>query len=135
MPSGIRVGCHAEFVEPARTARFDPSSDRLRLVGDLVTAAPLAGLREVRALLSAVTLFGNHDLAPAGGGSRGRFCSTAVKDNLDGIPEALDRSAARLAAYQPAAGAPGTTRPTLVAVKSGRWSRPSGHWEVTRAGR
>ncbi|MGM0701200.1 MAG: symmetrical bis(5'-nucleosyl)-tetraphosphatase [Pseudomonadota bacterium] len=91
---GDLQGCHAEFVELLERLAFDPSRDRLWLVGDLVNRGPesLACLREVRALgKAAVTVLGNHDLhllAVARGGA-----SLNRKDTLTGILEAPDREA------------------------------------------
>ena len=58
-------GCHAEFRQLLELIAFDPTRDRLWLVGDLVNRGPdsLAVLRTVKEFGSAaVTVLGNHDL-------------------------------------------------------------------------
>ena len=85
---GDLQGCHDEL-----RARFDPATDRLWLVGDLVNRGPgsLATLRTVRALgESCTTVLGNHDLhllAVASGAGRGRKAG----DTLDEVLAAPDR--------------------------------------------
>lgn len=58
-------GCYDSFLRLLDQCRFDPDSDRLWLVGDLVNRGPrsLETLRHIRALgASATTVLGNHDL-------------------------------------------------------------------------
>ncbi|MBK7953871.1 MAG: symmetrical bis(5'-nucleosyl)-tetraphosphatase [Candidatus Accumulibacter sp.] len=85
-------GCFDSLQQLLEKCRFDPASDRLWLVGDLVNRGPrsLATLRFVRGLGSAaVTVLGNHDLyllmAAAGFGRRSKG------DTLDEILNAPDR--------------------------------------------
>ncbi|WP_300453851.1 symmetrical bis(5'-nucleosyl)-tetraphosphatase [Accumulibacter sp.] len=85
-------GCFDSLQRLLSTCRFDASTDRLWLVGDLVNRGPrsLETLRFVRDLgPSAITVLGNHDLyllmAAAGFGRRSRG------DTLDEILGARDR--------------------------------------------
>ena len=58
-------GCYAEFAQLLDLIGFDPASDRLWLVGDLVNRGPdsLSVLRHVKSLgASTTTVLGNHDL-------------------------------------------------------------------------
>lgn len=85
-------GCHTELVQLLEKLRFDPASDRLWLVGDLVNRGPgsLEVLRLVKSLgESAITVLGNHDLhllAVAAGVSR-----LHRGDTLEAILAAPDR--------------------------------------------
>ncbi|MCM8596353.1 symmetrical bis(5'-nucleosyl)-tetraphosphatase [Accumulibacter sp.] len=85
-------GCFDSFQHLLEKIHFDPSGDRLWLVGDLVNRGPrsLETLRFVRGLgEAAVTVLGNHDLyllmAAAGFGRRNKG------DTLDEILAAPDR--------------------------------------------
>lgn len=85
-------GCHAEFVTLLEQLSFDPGSDTLWLVGDLVNRGPdsLACLREAQRLGSAVRcVLGNHDfhllVAARGGGKLKK------NDSLKAVLEAPDR--------------------------------------------
>ncbi|MCK0511874.1 symmetrical bis(5'-nucleosyl)-tetraphosphatase [Aromatoleum buckelii] len=86
-------GCYREFRELIDQCGFDPSNDRLWLVGDLVNRGPasLETLRFVRSLGdAAVSVLGNHDLyllkiAYAGASGRKRH------DTLQQVLEAPDR--------------------------------------------
>ena len=58
-------GCYAELVQLLNQIKFDPATDQLWLVGDLVNRGPgsLEVLRLVKAMGdSAITVLGNHDL-------------------------------------------------------------------------
>ncbi|ESQ15061.1 MAG TPA: symmetrical bis(5'-nucleosyl)-tetraphosphatase [Chromatiaceae bacterium] len=85
-------GCYDELRALLDRIGFDPISDKLWLVGDLVNRGPesLSVLRYVKALgEQAVTVLGNHDLhllALAAGNDR-----YAGKSNLDAILAAPDR--------------------------------------------
>lgn len=85
-------GCHTELVQLLEKIRFDPVSDQLWLVGDLVNrgADSLQVLRLVKSLgESAITVLGNHDLhllAVASGTGR-----LHRGDTLDEILAAPDR--------------------------------------------
>ena len=84
-------GCFDSFQHLLEKCRFDPASDRLWLVGDLVNRGPrsLDTLRFVRDLGSAaITVLGNHDLyllMVAGGSGR-----RSKGDTLDEILKAAD---------------------------------------------
>jgi bis(5'-nucleosyl)-tetraphosphatase (symmetrical) len=85
-------GCHTEFRELLDLIGFDPSHDRLWLVGDLVNRGPgsLAVLRDVMALGEAATaVLGNHDfhLLTIAAGHR----KPHRGDTLDDILAAPDR--------------------------------------------
>lgn len=87
-------GCYRELRQLIDAIRFDPSVDRLWLVGDLVNRGPesLAVLRFVHDLGDcAVTVLGNHDLhllALADGNTR-----HAGRSTLDAVLRAPDRDA------------------------------------------
>src|SRR3989338_5421977 len=85
-------GCHAELARLLEDTRFDPTADRLWLVGDLVNRGPdsLQVLRPVKSLGdSAVTVLGNPDkhlLAVAEG-----VAELNRNDTLDEVLNAPDR--------------------------------------------
>jgi bis(5'-nucleosyl)-tetraphosphatase (symmetrical) len=85
-------GCYTELQQLLKQIRFDPTHDRLWLVGDLVNRGPdsLQVLRYVRSLGdSAVTVLGNHDLhllAVASGVDK-----LHRSDTLDEVLDAPDR--------------------------------------------
>jgi len=87
-------GCLQEFEQLLDQLNFDPSRDRLWLVGDLVNRGPrsLEVLRKVRALgEAAITVLGNHDLhllALASSPAR----RVKAKDTLTQVLEAPDRA-------------------------------------------
>lgn len=87
-------GCCTEFQQLLEQIRFDPATDKLWLVGDLVNRGPdsLGVLRLVKSLNdSAITVLGNHDLhllAVAAGVAKLRS-----GDTLDDILDAPDRDA------------------------------------------
>lgn len=89
---GDLQGCYSEFRALLDHIGFDPTGDRLWLVGDLVNRGPdsLSVLRFVKALGDrAVTVLGNHDLhllAIAAGNER-----AAKKSNLAEVLGAPDR--------------------------------------------
>lgn len=86
-------GCFDSFRRLLERCRFDPASDRLWLVGDLVNRGPgsLETLRYVRDLgPAAITVLGNHDLyllMVAEGGAKYR----GKDDTLQPILDAPDR--------------------------------------------
>ena len=85
-------GCGTEFRQLLEQMRFDPSADRLWLVGDLVNRGPdsLDVLRLVKSLGdAAITVLGNHDLhllAVAEG-----VAKLSRSDTLDEVLSAPDR--------------------------------------------
>ncbi|WP_404375555.1 symmetrical bis(5'-nucleosyl)-tetraphosphatase [Vreelandella aquamarina] len=87
-------GCHAEFVRLLEKIHFNPTSDTLWLVGDLINRGPdsLACLEEVKALGStARCVLGNHDfhlLVVARGGGK-----LKKNDTLDDILASPNREA------------------------------------------
>src|SRR5882672_2707239 len=86
-------GCAAAFDALLRKIAFDPSRDRLWLVGDLVNRGPdsLSVLRTVMALgAAATTVLGNHDLhlLIVAAGHR----AAHGRDTLSPILEAPDRN-------------------------------------------
>ena len=86
-------GCYAELRQLLDIVAFDPASDRLWLVGDLVNRGPdsLSALRAVKALgEAATTVLGNHDLhllAVAGG-----HAAVHRSDTIDDVLNAPDRA-------------------------------------------
>lgn len=89
---GDLQGCYDEFRALLDRLKFEPTRDRLWLVGDLVNRGPgsLAALRYVRSLGdAAVTVLGNHDLhlvMLGEGHSKKR-----ADDTLDAVLAAPDR--------------------------------------------
>jgi bis(5'-nucleosyl)-tetraphosphatase (symmetrical) len=86
-------GCDDEFGRLLDKLRFDPRSDRLWLVGDLVNRGPksLQVLRRVRALgQAAVTVLGNHDLHLLAV-AYAKNERLKAKDTLDEVLNATDR--------------------------------------------
>jgi bis(5'-nucleosyl)-tetraphosphatase (symmetrical) len=89
---GDLQGCHVSLMRLLDEIRFDPTADRLWLVGDLVNRGPesLAVLRTVKQLgNAAISVLGNHDLhllALAEG-----FGRVHKGDTLDEILNAPDR--------------------------------------------
>lgn len=87
-------GCHAELMQLLDRLHFDPASDRLWFVGDLVNRGPdsLSVMRFVRALGdAAIVVLGNHDLhllALAEGNE-----AHAGKSTLEAVLNAPDRDA------------------------------------------
>ncbi len=85
-------GCYQEFRLLLEKIRFDPTRDRLWLVGDLVNRGPqsLEVLRFVRELgNAAITVLGNHDLhllMLAEG-----YSKPSADDTLDALLQAPDR--------------------------------------------
>ena len=85
-------GCHAELMALLDRIRFDPATDQVWFVGDLVNRGPrsLETLRTIRDLgYSAISVLGNHDLhllAVAEGISR-----TKHRDTFGDILAAPDR--------------------------------------------
>ncbi len=84
-------GCYSALQQLLDTLRFDPSQDRLWLVGDLVNRGPQSAevLRFVMSLPETIVVLGNHDLhllAVAAGKAKMRS-----GDTLEGILSAPDR--------------------------------------------
>ena len=89
---GDLQGCGEEFQALLAALSFDPSRDRLWLVGDLVNRGPqsLEILRTVRALGdAAVTVLGNHDLHLLAVAHTERRSKS--QDTLDAVLAAPDR--------------------------------------------
>lgn len=85
-------GCYRELRRLLDLLRFDPSSDRLWLTGDLVNRGPqsLETLRFVRGLgAAAVTVLGNHDLHLLAAATHAE--KLKPQDTLDEILSAPDR--------------------------------------------
>lgn len=88
-------GCHAELCALLELCKFDPASDRLWLVGDLVNRGPdsLRTLRLVRDLGdAAVAVLGNHDLYLLKV-AHGRAARRKRHDTLQQVLDAPDRDA------------------------------------------
>ena len=89
---GDLQGCYDELQQLLDHIRFDPGTDRLWLVGDIVNRGPqsLECLRFVRDLgTSAVTVLGNHDLCLLASACGVRRAGS--KDTLDAVLTAPDR--------------------------------------------
>jgi len=89
---GDLQGCGEEFQALLDALSFDPSCDRLWLVGDLVNRGPksLQVLRRVRALgEAAITVLGNHDLHLLAVAHTERRAKS--QDTLDEVLQAPDR--------------------------------------------
>ena len=88
---GDLQGCADELARLLDSARFDPASDRLWLVGDLINRGPksVETLRLVRSLGEAcVAVLGNHDLSVLA-----QLCNPEKREHLKQTARSIDAAA------------------------------------------